>query len=91
MIVVTRAKRYVHHFQSITEKLESMRKKKSEAHKEIQLKRKEADSNIERQKKAQWAICLSNRRVTQYIYIYTYITFPCISDYVFFFNKLFNL
>ncbi|XP_048334445.2 putative U-box domain-containing protein 50 [Ziziphus jujuba] len=50
---------------SITEKLESMRKKKSEAHKEIQLKRKEADSNIERQKKAQWAICLSNRRADE--------------------------
>ncbi|KAK7252442.1 hypothetical protein RIF29_36377 [Crotalaria pallida] len=50
---------------SAAEKIELLNNKLDEAHKTIQLKRKEAKDNRERQEKAQWAICLSNTRVEE--------------------------
>ncbi|KAE9613338.1 hypothetical protein Lal_00027757 [Lupinus albus] len=47
------------------EKIEILKSKLDEALKTIQLKRKEAKENIERQEKAQWSICLCNTRIEE--------------------------
>lgn len=49
--------------QSAAEKIQILKNKLDEAHKTIELKSKEARENIERQEKAEWAICLCNSRV----------------------------
>ncbi|KAK7309582.1 hypothetical protein RJT34_06429 [Clitoria ternatea] len=50
---------------STAEKIEILKKKLNEAHKTIQLKRKEAKDNIERHTKAEWAICLCSSRAEE--------------------------
>ncbi|KAF7829278.1 putative U-box domain-containing protein 50 [Senna tora] len=47
------------------EKIQILKTKLNEAHKTIQLKRKEAKDNLERHAKAEWAICLCNTRVEE--------------------------
>ena len=51
------------HFQSLAERIESLRKKISETHERIRLKKKETKANVERHAKAERAICLCERRV----------------------------
>ena len=50
-------------FQSGAEKFGALKIKLEEAHETIQLKRKEAKDHVERHGRAEWAICLSTRRV----------------------------
>ncbi|KAI4314425.1 hypothetical protein L6164_027336 [Bauhinia variegata] len=47
------------------EKIEVLKIKLKEAHETIQLKRKEAKDSMERQAKAEWAICLCNSRIEE--------------------------
>lgn len=54
---------YIINMQNVAEKLEALKTKKNEAQKEIRVLREEADANVQRQSKAQWAICLCNRTV----------------------------
>ena len=49
--------------QSAAGKNEILQNKLNEAHKTIQLRRKEAKDHTERSAKAEWAICLCNSRV----------------------------
>jgi hypothetical protein len=51
------------HIQNTTEKIEILKNRLNEAHKTIELKRKETKENIERRTKAEWAISLCNSRV----------------------------
>ncbi|KAJ7943737.1 Kinase family protein [Quillaja saponaria] len=50
---------------SVAEKIEILKGKLNEARKTIQLKRKEAKANLERHAKAEWVVCLCNRRVEE--------------------------
>lgn len=50
---------------SAAEKIEILKNKVNEAHEIIQLKKKEAKESIERQTKAEWAICLCNCRAEE--------------------------
>ncbi|KAL2349012.1 hypothetical protein Fmac_003012 [Flemingia macrophylla] len=50
---------------SAAEKIEILKNKVNESHETIQSKRKEAKENIERQTKAEWAICLCNSRAEE--------------------------
>ncbi|XP_057501255.1 putative U-box domain-containing protein 50 [Actinidia eriantha] len=50
---------------SAADKIEALKVKITKAHDMIQLKRKEAQANIERHTKAEWAICLCTRRAEE--------------------------
>lgn len=51
------------HYQSLAEKIESLRRKISEAQQTVQMKRKEAKENVEKHSKAQWILSLCSQRV----------------------------
>ena len=61
------------HYQCLAEKIESLRRKISEAQQKVQMKRKEAKENVEKHSKAQWILSLCSQRVT-YKLLGSYLT-----------------